>query len=301
MIYRKYGPKKINLSVGLGGIVVKDTNPFEAQEIIEHAHNNGVNYFDVAPGYGNAQELMGPGIEGIRSDIFLACKTNKRDKENSKIELEDSLKKLRTDYFDLYQLHGMKTDEDFKNVSSKDGALETLFEAKEQGVVKHVGFSCHSVSVADKLIDNYDFDSILFPVNWALMLKHNFGAELLKKCEERDISVLALKCMANELWSDNNRGDFKKCWYKPLTDKKLIKLAIKFTLSKNVISFLPPGNTRLFKTALEIVKNDLDEISNNELEILKKYSESTNAIGSSEEVLYNLGGVIHQAFFLEEK
>ena len=285
MIYRKYGPKKINLSVvGLGGIVVKDTNPFEAHEIIEHAHNNGVNYFDVAPGYGNAQELMGPGIEGIRSDIFLACKTNKRDKENSKIELEDSLKKLKTNYFDLYQLHGMKTDEDFNNVSSKDGALETLFEAKEQGIVKHVGFSCHSVSVADKLIDNYDFDSILFPVNWALMLKHNFGAELLKKCEERDISVLALKCMANELWSDNKRGDFKKCWYKPLTDKKLIKLAIKFTLSKNVISFLPPGNTRLFKTALEIVKNDLDEISNNELEILKKYSESTNAIGSSEEV-----------------
>ena len=285
MIYRKYGPKKINLSVvGLGGIVVKDTNPFEAHEIIEHAHNNGVNYFDVAPGYGNAQELMGPGIEGIRSDIFLACKTNKRDKENSKIELEDSLKKLKTNYFDLYQLHGMKTDEDFNNVSSKDRALETLFEAKEQGIVKHVGFSCHSVSVADKLIDNYDFDSILFPVNWALMLKHNFGVELLKKCEERDISVLALKCMANELWSDNNRGDFKKCWYKPLTDKKLIKLAIKFTLSKNVISFLPPGNTNLFKTALEIVKNDLDEISNNELEILKKYSESTNAIGSSEEV-----------------
>ena len=285
MIYRKYGPKKINLSViGLGGIVVKDTNPFEAEEIIEHAHNNGVNYFDVAPGYGNAQELMGPGIEGIRSDIFLACKTNKRDKENSKIELEDSLKKLRTNYFDLYQLHGMKTDEDFNNVSSKNGALETLFEAKEQGIVKHVGFSCHSVNVADKLIDNYDFDSILFPVNWALMLKHNFGVELLKKCEQRNISVLALKCMANELWSDNNRGDFKKCWYKPLTDKKLIKLAIKFTLSKNVISFLPPGNTNLFKTALEIVKNDLDEISNNELEILKKYSESTNAIGSSEEV-----------------
>ena len=104
MIYRKYGPKKINLSViGLGGIVIKDTNLFDAEEIIKYAHNNGVNYFDVAPGYGNAQELMGPGIEKIRSDIFLACKTNKRDRENSKIELEDSLKKLRTNYFDLYQ------------------------------------------------------------------------------------------------------------------------------------------------------------------------------------------------------
>ena len=132
------------------------------------------------------------------------------------------------------------------------------------------------------------------------MLKHNFGAELLKKCEERDISVLALKCMANELWSDNNRGDFKKCWYKPLTDKKLIKLAIKFTLSKNVISFLPPGNTSLFKTALEIVKNDLDEISNNELEILKNIPNQLMQLGPLKKYLYNLGGVIHQAFFLEE-
>ena len=119
MFYRKYGPNGINLSVvGLGGIVVKDTNPLEAEKIIRFAYNNGVNYFDVAPGYGNAQELMGPGIEKIRKDVFLACKTNKRDYRNSKIQLEDSLEKLKTDYFDLYQLHGMKTDEDFDRVSS---------------------------------------------------------------------------------------------------------------------------------------------------------------------------------------
>ncbi len=285
MFYRKYGPNEINLSVvGLGGIVVKDTNPLEAEKIIRFAYNNGVNYFDVAPGYGNAQELMGPGIEKIRKDVFLACKTNKRDYRNSKIQLEDSLEKLKTDYFDLYQLHGMKTDEDFDKVSSEDGALKTLFEAKEQGIVKHIGFSCHSIRVANRLIDNYYFDSILFPVNWALMLKHNFGTELLDKCKRKKISVLALKCMANELWPDDNRGEFNKCWYKPLTDEKLIKLAIKYTLSKNVVSFLPPGNTKLFKKALEIVKNDLGQIDNSEIELLKKYSESTNAIGSSEEV-----------------
>ena len=80
MFYRKYGPNETNISVvGLGGIVVKDTNPIEADEIINFAYNNGVNYFDVAPGYGNAQELMGPGIEKVRKDVFLACKTNKRD------------------------------------------------------------------------------------------------------------------------------------------------------------------------------------------------------------------------------
>ena len=110
----------IDLSVvGLGGIVVKDTSVKESEKIINFAYERGVNYYDVAPGYGNAQELMGPGISKIRNKIFLACKTNKRDQVGSEYDLNDSLKKLKTDYFDLYQLHGMKTEDDFHKVSSK--------------------------------------------------------------------------------------------------------------------------------------------------------------------------------------
>ena len=211
MIYRKYGPKKINLSViGLGGIVVKDTNPFEAQEIIEHAHNNGVNYFDVAPGYGNAQELMGPVIEVRRSDVFLACKTNKRDKENSKIELEDSLKKLRTDYFDLYQLHGMKSKEDYEEAMGKNGVIETLDKAKKDGKIKHVGFSCHSTEIAELLIENYDFDSVLLPVNWNLILKQGFAKDTIDKINKKGMNVLALKVMAHRLWKNKEEREIDK-------------------------------------------------------------------------------------------
>tara|TARA_B100000902_G_scaffold396250_1_gene456777 strand:- start:2532 stop:3395 length:864 start_codon:yes stop_codon:yes gene_type:complete len=285
MFYRKYGPDKVNLSiVGLGGIVVKDTSLKESENIINFAYENGVNYFDVAPGYGNAQELMGPGINKIRDNVFLACKTNKRDSAGSENELNDSLSKLKTDYFDLYQLHGMKTEDDFLKVSSTDGALKTLFKAKKDGRVKHIGFSCHSVKVANLLLDNFEFDSILFPVNWALILKNNFGTEVIKKCNDNNVSVLALKCMASELWGSDDRGEFQKCWYRPLSDKDFIEMAIKFTLSKKVVSFLPPGNERLFKLAIEIVNNDLEKITDDEIKFLKEQSKIINPIGSSEEV-----------------
>ena len=285
MLYRKYGPNMIDLSVvGLGGIVVKDTSVKESEKIINFAYERGVNYYDVAPGYGNSQELMGPGISKIRNKIFLACKTNKRDQVGSEDELNDSLKKLKTDYFDLYQLHGMKTEDDFYKVSSKNGALKTLFKAKKEGKIKHVGFSCHSIKVAIQLLDNYDFDSILFPVNWALILNKGFGVEILEKCKNKNISVLALKCMANGLWPTDDRGEFQKCWYEPLTDQKIIEMAIKFTLSKNVVSFLPPGNEKLFKLALEFVNSGLGKINDEEINFLLDQSIKTNTIGSSEEV-----------------
>jgi len=285
MLYRKYGPDKINLSVvGLGGIVVKDTSVKETEGIINYAYDRGINYYDVAPGYGNAQDLMGPGLSKIRDKIFLACKTNKRDQEGSETELNDSLKKLKTDYFDLYQLHGMKSEDDYKKVSSVNGALNTLFKAKHQGKVRHIGFSCHSIKVANLLLDNYDFDSILFPVNWALILNKGFGNEILKKCLDKNVSVLALKCMANELWPTEDRGEYKKLWYKPLTDNDIIEMAIKFTLSKNVVSFLPPGNEKLFKLALEIVNSRLTEINEDEIKFLKEQSKTINTIGSSKEV-----------------
>ena len=285
MFYRKYGPDKINLSVvGLGGIVVKDTSVKETEGIINYAYDRGINYYDVAPGYGNAQDLMGPGLSKIRDKIFLACKTNKRDQEGSETELNDSLKKLKTDYFDLYQLHGMKSEDDYEKVSSVNGALNTLFKAKDQGKVRHIGFSCHSIKVANLLLDNYDFDSILFPVNWALILNKGFGNEILKKCLDKNVSVLALKCMANELWPTEDRGEYKKLWYKPLTDNDIIEMAIKFTLSKNVVSFLPPGNEKLFKLALEIVNSRLTEINEDEIKFLKEQSKTINTIGSSKEV-----------------
>ena len=284
MIKRKYGKNKELLSiVGLGGISVKGEGQNKANDIASKAYDKGVNYFDVAPGYGDAQELFGKALISFRKNIFLACKTAKRDQKESLKDLENSLRLLKTDYFDLYQLHGMKTKEDFEKVISPGGAMETLIKAKEDGKVKNLGFSCHSIEVAKLLINHYDFDSILFPVNWALILKNDFGPEIISICKEKNISILALKAMANKMWDDNIRGKYQNCWYEPLDDDEMIKLSIRFTLSQPIVSFLPPGNPDLFLKGLEYAEK-FQPITEEELNLLAIKAKNTNTIGSKTEV-----------------
>ena len=127
---REYGNKGDMLSIiGFGGIVAKDTTAEEASQRVSFAIDQGINYFDVAPGYGTAEECLGPALEPYRKDVFLACKTGKRDKAGAAEELERSLKRLRTDHFDLYQLHAMRTWEDFDEATGPGGALETFVAA----------------------------------------------------------------------------------------------------------------------------------------------------------------------------
>ena len=130
---RKYKKNDLLSIIGLGGISIKGLGLKNSSNLISYAYDNGVNYFDVAPGYGDAQELMGEGLRSYRKNVFLACKTKYRNQLDSTNDLNNSLKLLKTDYFDLYQLHGMKTYNDYQNVVSKDGALKTLIEAKEKG------------------------------------------------------------------------------------------------------------------------------------------------------------------------
>ena len=150
---RKYKKNDLLSIIGLGGISIKGLGLKNSSNLISYAYDNGVNYFDVAPGYGDAQELMGEGLRSYRKNVFLACKTKYRNQLDSTNDLNNSLKLLKTDYFDLYQLHGMKTYNDYQNVVSKDGALKTLIEAKEKGKVRYIGFSCHSIEVAKLLIN----------------------------------------------------------------------------------------------------------------------------------------------------
>ena len=258
MLYRNYGKNNQKLSViGLGGISVKGLGEKKATEIINYAIDKGVNYFDVAPTYGDAQELFGSGLRGHRNKIFLACKTKFRSSKESIHDLENSLRILKTDYFDLYQLHGMKSKNDYEKAMGKNGVIETLDQAKKDGKIKHVGFSCHSTEIAELLIENYDFDSVLLPINWNLLLKQGFAKDTIHKITKKGINLLALKVMAHRLWKnkEERENSYKNCWYKPLDDQKEINLAVNFALSQKITSFLPPGDHSLFLKGIEAVEN----------------------------------------------
>lgn len=255
--------------IGFGGIVVRDATPEEASERVKQAIEYGINYFDVAPSYGDAEVKLGPALEPFRKDIFLACKTGKRTKSESRTELEQSLKNLRTDHFDLYQLHAVTTLKDVDTIFAHGGAIETFKEAKNEGKVRFLGFSAHSVEAALALMERFDFDTILFPINFATWNAGNFGPQVLARATEKKMGILALKAMAAGPWKEGaDRSKYPKCWYEPLTDQEDIRMGLRFTLSHPVTAAVPPGDENLFKIALN-VSNDLTPLKNEEVQMMK--------------------------------
>jgi predicted aldo/keto reductase-like oxidoreductase len=244
---------------------------------VREAIDSGVNYFDVAPSYGNAQERLGPALEEFRKDVFLACKTTERDKGGAAAELRESLKMLRTDHFDLYQLHGMSSKDDLQKAMGQGGAIEAFVEAREQGLVRYLGFSAHSAEVALALMDRFDFDTVLFPINWVCYFNANFGPQVVAKAKDKGVGRLAIKAMAQTTREKGARNEYPKCWYKPVTDPEETALAIRFTLSQPITAAVTPGDPRLLRRALD-VGSKFQPLTDAEYEDLKRRAESLEPI-----------------------
>lgn len=241
--------------VGFGGIVVEGVPQAEADDAVARAFDRGISYFDVAPSYGNAEERLGPALEPYRDRVFLACKTGKRTRDDAAAELRKSLRRLRTDRFDLYQLHGMTTPEDLETVLGPGGALEAFLEARDQGSVRFIGFSAHSQEVALSLLERFPFDTVLFPINFTEYFQAGFGPQVVAKAEATGAGRLALKAMARQTWPESgDRAGWPKCWYEPVTDPREAELALRFTLSQPISAAIPPGDPRLFWRAVEVAE-----------------------------------------------
>ncbi len=267
---RPLGKTGVKLSIiGFGGIVVMNASPEEASASVKLAIDAGINYFDVAPSYGDAEIKLGPALEPYRKNVFLACKTMERTKEGARKELEQSLINMRTDHFDLYQMHAVTKLDDVKTLLGKGGALETFLEAKKEGKIRFIGFSAHSVEAAVELIKGFDFDTILFPVNFSTWHKGNFGPQVLELAKEKKMGILALKAMAKGPWPEGaDRTKYPKAWYEPLSSEEDIRMGLRFTLSHPVTAAIPPGDEELFKMALQL-KDQLSPLKKDELDAIK--------------------------------
>ncbi len=273
---RAYGDTGVRLSiVGFGGIVVSGVEQDHANRVVAEAVEKGVNYFDVAPSYGDAEIKLGPALEPYRKNVFLACKTENRTRDETAAELKESLKRLRTDYLDLYQLHAISdVRKDVDAVFAKGGAMEAFVEAKKQGQVRHLGFSAHSEEAALAALDRYDFDSILFPINFATFYRGNFGPRVIEVAKSKGVARLAIKTLARQKWpkDDPTRKQYPKCWYQPLTDRNEAKLALYFTLSQPITAAIPPGEESLFKMAVDLAMG-FRPISQKEVETLRQMAQ----------------------------
>lgn len=266
--------------IGFGGIVVRDATPADASALVKLAIDSGINYFDVAPSYGDAEVKLGPALETYRKKVFLACKTTKRTKEEARAELEQSLKNMRTDHFDLYQHHAVTKVEDVKTILGPGGAMETFLEAKKEGKLRFIGFSAHSVEAAMALMDGFDFDTILFPLNFATWHAGNFGPQVLARASEKKMGILALKAMAKGPWAQGaDRSKYPKCWYEPLTTSEDILMGLRFTLSHPVTAAVPPGEAELFRIALNI-SDKIKPLSESEVKSIRERGLATNPLFS---------------------
>jgi aryl-alcohol dehydrogenase-like predicted oxidoreductase len=239
--------------IAFGGIVVVGMEQKEADKTVAEAFDRGVNYFDVAPSYfdGEAEMKLGPALQPYRKRSFLACKTMERGAEGARKELEQSLGRAKTDHFDLYQFHAVSSLEDVDKILAPGGAAETFVKAREQGKVRFLGASVHNVAAAIALMDRFPLDSVMLPLNFVLVQEGHFGPQILEKAKQKGIARIALKSMAHTTWPDRQHDAWRKCWYKPVDDPALAEMAVRFTLSEDITTAIPPGEVQLFRMALD--------------------------------------------------
>lgn len=242
--------------IGFGAVVFNNEGPDFASETVAKAIDAGVNYFDMGPSYGKgeAEEKGGPAISPYRNSIFLAEKTGCRTKDEAATELRQSLKRMQTDHFDLYQLHGVTSMEEVETIIGPGGALEAFVEARERGLVRFLGFSAHSDEAALALMDHFDFDSILFPVNYVCWHRGNFGPAVLEAAQRKGMGILALKTLAKQPWPEGQEHKWAKTWYSPVDTYEEARAALRWTLSRPVTACVCPGHAEFLWWMLDAEK-----------------------------------------------
>jgi uncharacterized protein len=194
MRYIRFGKTCLNVSeLGFGGIPIIRLSRDAAVKVLRHAYERGITFYDTANVYRDSEEKIGHAFDGIRDKVIIATKTIKRDAQSAMKDLENSLRMMRTDYIDLYQLHQIAHEEELDAVTSPGGALEAVFKARDAGKVRFIGVTSHSLSMAVKLSKTGMFSSIQFPFNF---IEDAAKDQLHIIAREQDMGILAMKPFA---------------------------------------------------------------------------------------------------------
>ena len=200
MEYRTLGKTGLRISrMGFGGIPIQRIDAEGTKLLLKKMAEQGINYIDTARGYTVSEEYIGYGLEGLRDKFVLATKSMSRTKEAMASDIETSLRNLRTDYIDLYQVHNPNMDQ-LEQVTGKGGALEALMEAKDAGKIGHIGITAHSTAVFEKALELDWVETVMFPYN----IVESQGEELIRRCAEKKIGFIAMKPLAGGAIEDSS-------------------------------------------------------------------------------------------------
>ncbi len=250
-----------------GAASLGEVDQDRADASIQEALDAGINHFDVAADYGDAELRLGPAMPRIRDHIFLATKTGLRTEEEAWAQINASLERLQTDHVDLIQLHAVCDLENLDLLTRPGGGLAAAIRAKEEGLAGAVGITGHThraPSVHREALRRYDFDSVLTPVNYRLLSDARYAddlAELLEAAAATDAAVMAIKVIARRIWREGEPKEYDT-WYRPFDEQRYITAAVAWFLGSypQITGIATAGETRLLGQMItaEAASADMD-------------------------------------------
>lgn len=231
----------------------------DADRVMEQVIAAGINHIDVAPSYGQAEERIGPWMKREREHFFLGCKTQERTSAGAWNELHQSLKRLNTKSFDLYQCHAVTTMAELDAVTMKGGALEAFEKARREGLTKYIGITGHGANAPEIYLEalrRFDFDSVLFPLNFVQVANedyHRHAKELISVCRAKDVGTMVIKAITKAPWGE--RQHTATTWYEPFEDPEMIQKAVNFALSYEVTGLCTVGDVRVLPLMIQACEN----------------------------------------------
>jgi len=253
---RPFGRTGHNSTVTLfGAAAIGRVTQAEADRTMELLLDYGVNHIDTAASYGDAEILLGPWLERHRDRFFLATKTNEREYDTARAQIQFSLERMRVDHIDLIQFHNLGHPDDWDTAMGENGALEAAKEARDQGLVKHIGVTGHGLKIAafhNRSLQAFDFDSILLP--WNIQMKQNpqYASDfdrVVGLARERGIAVQVIKSLLRGPWGTTPKN--RTTWYQPLENQPDIDRAVHWILAQGDLFLNTPGDINLLPHVLD--------------------------------------------------
>lgn len=219
MKYRELGPTGLSVSaVGFGGVPILRVDEKQALETVHRALDLGISIIDTARSYGDSEVKIGLAISDRRHGVVLATKSMARDRTGMAEHIDNSLKALRTDYVDLYQVHDVREGE-LDRILGSGGAMEALVRAREQGKVRHIGMSGHQPDAVIPAIESGAFSTVQLPLN---IVDYPLFSDALPVAEARGMGVIVMKPLCGGILESAPR-------------------ALRFVLSHPAVSTAIPG------------------------------------------------------------
>jgi aryl-alcohol dehydrogenase-like predicted oxidoreductase len=235
-----------------------------ADRSIQQALDAGINHFDVAAGYGDAELRLGPWMPRIRHEIFLATKTGERDAESAWRQINASLERLQTDHVDLLQLHAIGDLDELDKATGPDGALSAAVRAQEEGLVGAVGITGHGHEAPATHLEalrRHPFATVLTPLNVVLSQDPAYLSDyeaLVEEVQRQDAGLMIIKTVSRRNWPDGDDHRYTT-WYEPLDEQPLVTAAVSWVLDHaEATGLATPGDVALLGMVIAAEANRID-------------------------------------------